>query len=212
MRKICSSSNVPWSSSSSDRAESRSVPNGFSRMIRARGARPVVPEALDHLGVGARRQREVVEEPRLSADLLGGAADRVSQRVEAVTEVGCPQHRGESLPRLGRGRSVTALVDRLADEGRELPLVHLPSGDADDDEALGHQPRIGEVEHPREELAPREVAGRPEEDDHVILGDGRRRCDHGRLCGLDAHWRQFDAVPHPTATGRRLTVTLKKKP
>ena len=167
------------------------------------GDEALIAEALDHLGVRARRQRQVVQQPRLSADLLDGAADRVSQGLEAVAEVGRPQRRGESLPRLGRNRSVTALVHRLADEGGELPVVHLPPGDADDDEALGHQSRIREVEHPREQLAPREVAGRPEEDDHVILGDGRRRCDHGRLCGLDAHRDQSDAVPHPTATVSR---------
>ena len=90
---------------------------------------------------------------------------------------------------------MTALVHRLADQGGELLVLHLPPGDSDDDEALGHQSRIREVEHPREELSPREVTGRSEEDDHVILGDGRRRGDHGRLCGLDAHCGQFDVVP-----------------
>ena len=121
-----------------------------------------------------------------------------------------PQHRGESLPRLGRDRSVTALVHRLADEGGELLVLHLPPGDADDDEALRHQSRIREVEYSREELSPREVAGRSEEDDHVILGDRRRRGDHGRLCGLDAHCRQSDVVPARRSRLRPVKVTLKK--
>ena len=40
MRKICSSSKTWWSSALSARALSRSVPNGFSMMIRLRSTRP----------------------------------------------------------------------------------------------------------------------------------------------------------------------------
>ena len=40
IRKICSSSNTSWSAPFSFFAETRSVPNGFSMMIRLRSTRP----------------------------------------------------------------------------------------------------------------------------------------------------------------------------
>ena len=43
MRKICSSAKVSWRDAFSARAEARSVPNGFSMMIRARSTRPACP-------------------------------------------------------------------------------------------------------------------------------------------------------------------------
>ena len=148
----------------------------------ARGA-----EALDHPGVGARRQREVVEKARLAPELALGLAHDLAQRVVAVADVGGAQRRGEALPGGVRDRPVAAVLDRLAGEGRELVVDHLAARGADDDEALRHQARLGEMEHPRQELPPREVAGRPEEDDDVIVGDGRRLSDRRRLGGLDAH-------------------------
>jgi hypothetical protein len=51
------------------------------------------------------------------------------------------------------------------------------------------------MEDAGEELALRQVAGRPEEDDHVIVGDRRCGSDRRRLCQLDAHAsRLTDAV------------------
>ena len=41
MRKTCDSSKTAWTVSLSVRADGRSVPNGFSRIIRERSARPV---------------------------------------------------------------------------------------------------------------------------------------------------------------------------
>jgi hypothetical protein len=41
IRNTCDSSNTAWTVWFSDRAEARSVPNGFSMIIRARSARPV---------------------------------------------------------------------------------------------------------------------------------------------------------------------------
>ena len=43
MRKICSSSKTSWTSLLSALALSRSVPNGFSMITRARSARPASP-------------------------------------------------------------------------------------------------------------------------------------------------------------------------
>ena len=43
MRKICSSANVEWSDALSALALRRSVPNGFSTMIRERSTRPASP-------------------------------------------------------------------------------------------------------------------------------------------------------------------------
>ncbi len=51
----------------------------------------------------------------------------------------------------------------------------------------GISPTCGEVEHPRQQLALGQVAGRPEEDDHLVVGDRGRRSDRRRLSGLDAH-------------------------
>ena len=43
IRKICDSSKTAWAARFSARAESRSVPNGFSMITRASRARPVAP-------------------------------------------------------------------------------------------------------------------------------------------------------------------------
>ena len=46
MRKICDSAKTSWSFLFSSRALSRSVPNGFSMITRARSARPASPRVL----------------------------------------------------------------------------------------------------------------------------------------------------------------------
>ena len=141
-----------------------------------------------------------MEQARVAAELLLGAADPLDQLLETVANRRESQRGRESLPGVVRHRVVPALVDRLAREGGELAILHRAPGDADDDEAPGHQARLGEVEDAGEQLSPGEVAGRPEEDDHVIVGDRRHRGGGGRLCGLDAHRDKSDAVATPTAS------------
>ncbi len=80
----------------------------------------------------------------------------------------------EALRELGPGllgrRAAAELVDCRAGVCPELLVRQgLPRG-ADDPVALGKEAGFGEMEEPRHELSPREVTGRSEEDDDVILG------------------------------------------
>ena len=61
MRKIWLSSNVACSVSFSSIALARSVPNGFSMMMREPLGQPGFAEQLHHLAAAARRHAEVVE-------------------------------------------------------------------------------------------------------------------------------------------------------
>ena len=171
----------------SARAEARSVPKGFSRMIRAPFPSPNVPQPLDRARCGARRQREVEQQLRVRAQLLAGRRDGVGERAVAVPHAGEAQRLGEPLPGLGVEGSAPGAADRLARQLAELLDADLPSGRADDPEALRHQPDLGEAEHPRQQLPLRQVPGRAEEDDDQVLGNPRRRLLRSCACRRNAH-------------------------
>ena len=61
-----SSCNAPFSFT----ALARSVPNGFSMMMRARSARPDLAQMFDHLGRGRGRDAQVVEPGDVAAQLF----------------------------------------------------------------------------------------------------------------------------------------------
>ena len=146
-------------------------PNGFSRITRAPCASPSLAERLDDTGEGLRRHGKVVEQASLAADLPLCRVDGVSEAAR-VRGVGGGVVRGSPRTRpglLGR-RAAAELVDCRAGVCPELLVRQgLPRG-ADDPVALREQAGLGQMEEPRHELAPREVAGRSEENDDVILG------------------------------------------
>ena len=75
MRKIWLSSNVACSVSFSFTALARSVPNGFSMMMRARSASPTSPSCCTHLGRGRGRDAQVVQPGDVAAELVLELAD-----------------------------------------------------------------------------------------------------------------------------------------
>ena len=114
IRKICSSSKTSCSSPFSFFAEARSVPNGFSMMIRLRSTSSASREQV-HDGEGRlRRDAEVVQPAQLVGAELGlGLGDGLAQRLGA-TGTGRPaQPLGELVPALGLGSLAAVLRDRL---------------------------------------------------------------------------------------------------
>ena len=83
MRKIWLSSKVACSASFSRTALARSVPNGFSMMMRARSAKPDRAEPLHDLGRGRGRDAEVVEARDVVAELVLELADDLDERIVA---------------------------------------------------------------------------------------------------------------------------------
>ena len=132
---------------------------------------PVLAQGLGDAGKGLRRYGKVVEQAWLAADLPLCRGDGVSEaaRVRGVGG-GVVEALREPGPGLLGRRAAAELVDCRAGVCPELLVRQgLPRG-ADDPVALGKEAGFGEMEEPRHELSPREVTGRSEEDDDVILG------------------------------------------
>ena len=116
MRKIWLSSNVACSASLSSIALARSVPNGFSMMMRAPLGQPGLAEPLHDLGRGRGRDAEVVQPRDVAAELVLELADGLGQRFGAgrLADVGEPRrerrpsrrrgHRGARTRRARRAR------------------------------------------------------------------------------------------------------------
>ncbi len=130
-------------------------------------------ELVDHVERRLGRDREVVQEAyvALDAELRRGLAHRVGQRVRSVSLRDVGEHRGEPLP-------LPVLELALAELGAgdpaqldELRGVDVLQRRADDPGVL-EQARLGQLQQPRHELAPGEVAGRTEEHDDVRGGHG----------------------------------------
>src|SRR5262249_23694844 len=71
-------------------------------------------------------------------------------------------------------------ADGIARHSAELLEAEAVPGGADDAEALGHQPDLSQVEHPRQQLALGEVPRRTKENDHLVRGAFRRRLPNAR--------------------------------
>ena len=133
-------------------------------------AEPELAELLDRPRRRLRWQREVEEQPGLLAQLLARRRDLRAERPRsprrrrrsAATRRTAPRPRGRRP--CGRSRR----SNRAPARGTPRRSSSLAGG-ADDPEALRHQPHLREVEHPRQQLALGEVAGRAEEDDHLVV-------------------------------------------
>ena len=79
----------------------RSVPNGFSMMIRARSVSPASPRVLDHGVGGVGRNAQVVQPPGLAAERRLGVLDRLGQAVGP----GRPGHVADAVAELAATRS-----------------------------------------------------------------------------------------------------------
>ena len=166
MRKICSSLSTAWRVSLSSCADFRSVPKGFSMITCERSVRSRVGEHVDHFGGGGGRHAQVVEEVRVGAEQLDLVVDRRLQRLRAVAD----RHVDDAAREFGPvvlGEVVAAeLLAGVVDDLAELLVADLLDRGAEDAE-FRHQRRLEEAQHPRQQLAFGEVAGRPEDDDQV---------------------------------------------
>ena len=177
MRKICSSSNTSCSRALSFFADARSVPNGFSMMIRDRSTSPASAElAYDGQG-GLRRHAQVVQPADLPVgllrELLLGLGDGVGQRLRAVALPHEREPAGEVVP-AGLVERPAELVDALPGELDEPLGVEVVQRRADDP-AVAEQPRLEQVQQTGEQLAASQVAGGSEQHDHVRLFHGANR-------------------------------------
>ena len=126
-------------------------------------------QRLDGLAEGDGRHGEVVESARVAAALrLGGAGGR-GERV-AVTRVRVEEVPREASPGMLVLDAAAELVDGTAGEDAEGVVVEVVERGADDPVARRQQAGLREAEEAWQELAPGEVAGRPEEDDEVVVG------------------------------------------
>ena len=136
---------------------------------RPRRRAPSLPSALDR-PAAPRRQREVVQQPRSPpSSSPRPARPRSGRRASKPSPTEANRSDSAKRSQAPVAGSRPQLLDRRRAQAANSSSPSLAPRGADDDEALRHQPRLREVEHPRQQLAPRQVAGRPEEDDHVIL-------------------------------------------
>ena len=164
MRKIWLSSNVACSVSFSLIALARSVPNGFSMMMRARSAKPGLTEAAARprarpragrsgSGDGRRRRRGRLRARRRSWPARRAPADCADER----------QARRERRPTRRRAhRGARTRRARPRANARKRLVVEIVERGADD-AVLGQQARLREMEQPGQQLAPGQVAGRAEQ-------------------------------------------------
>ena len=138
------------------------------------GGQPGGAEHGDDAGRRRRRDGEVEQPAGLTADRLLGGLDRGDQGagVGGVggTEV---QRRLERRPGIAGRRGEPEVGDGVAGVLAELLVGEreLRRRRPDDAVPRRHQPRRREVEQAREELALGQVAGGPEDDDDVVVGD-----------------------------------------
>ena len=171
IRKICSSRKTSCTSALSATADARSVPNGFSMMIRDRSTRPGRLELVDHVERGLGRDAEVVEaayvarrrpaRPRPRAPGRDGLA---AGRLRDVAE-----QRRERRPPLVGDLALAELLAGRPGELVELLVVEVLHRGADDPGVV-EQVGLGQPQQPGQQLAAGQVAGRAEQHDDVRLG------------------------------------------
>ena len=173
MRKTWRSRKTECTTSWSERAEARSVPNGFSITARTSPCsdrcRPFSLIADGDDGEELRRRREVVDAVERLAGLGVELVHRLAQArvaghvVERDAEVA---HAAEQARRAAAslGRAAGELADRLARLRAEVVVGEIAARDADQVEALRQRALVSEVVERRQELAPRQVARRTEDD------------------------------------------------
>ena len=120
-------------------------------------------------GDGGRRHREVVQQPGRAADLLLRAIDRIRERGRVSgAGRGVAEPRGEGVPGLRIQLAAPELHHRRARVCTEGLVRQRSPGGADDPVAGRQQAGPVKVVEPREDLAPGQIAGRAEQDDHVV--------------------------------------------
>ena len=123
-RYTWSSSRTPWTTCSRCSNAAGLVPYGFSNTTRAPGREPVGVEGLHVRLERRRRQRDVVHEQGVPADLLTGPRDRVGQVAGVVG--------GEAVARehqvLVHGREQLVVVQHVAHVIGEPGVVLAPCG------------------------------------------------------------------------------------
>ena len=131
--------------------------------------KPERSELLDDAGRCPRGNREVVQQPGTIANLLLRARHPLAQRAEPLrvptNESRAPRTASQdSAVGCFRPNSSTAALAKLA----ELFVGKLAARPSRRSESRsGIRPASCQVEHSRQELALREIAGRPEQDDHI---------------------------------------------
>ncbi len=125
-------------------------------------------ELVDHVQGGLGRHREVVQQPHVAVRTQVGLrlVHRLGQLVRPLAMADVGQHRGEARPLVRVEVAVAELragVVREADEAFGVDVLQR----GPDDPHLREQPGLGQVQQPRQQLAPRQVTGRTEEHDDV---------------------------------------------
>ncbi len=149
--------------------------------------------ALDQLGFaqhphgrqgGARRHAQIVQPLRLAPQRRFGLQHLVPQRLGSRRQGNVVEPLGEGGPVRGGDFPRYEFVDGGAGEGAEGLRVEGVQRHADD-AAIGNEAGAAEAEHPRQQLAARQVAGRAEQDDHLrMLGPhAGQHLDHMALRG-----------------------------
>jgi hypothetical protein len=178
----------------------------------------VEPVGLERLGDDRevlRRRRQVVDaverEARLLVQRVARRADlRVPLRVvERVTDVGHPLDQPVEH-RLG-GLAARELGDRLARLPTELVVRQLAARDADQVEALGQRPLVGQVVEGGQELAAREVARGAEDDQRGRRNGEPLEALDQRVLGGD-HCHLSRPLPPARPRGRRTGCAARRAP
>ena len=172
-------------------------------ITRARSTSPASPRVSTTASGGARRDAQVVEPPRLPAEVVLGLLDRGRQRGGAVALRDEPEPVGEGRPILVRPVLVERPVPHELPAGvegeRPEPVVVERVQRRPDDPVLREKAVERQPEQPRQELAPGQVAGAAEEDDDVRVGRPERTRSAGRR-------RRGRRRPRPGARSRRPLV------
>src|SRR5215212_7378220 len=140
-----------------------------------------------------------MQELRLLVEPSHPLFDGLLQLLEPLADSHEGEPLGESLPRLSGGGLTSELVDRVLGQGPELVVMDRVGGGADDQEPLWHQPSLGEVEDPGQELSPRQIPGGAEQDDQMVGGSRKPARPRGRLTGGSDRHGQSPALRSSTA-------------
>src|SRR5215212_2210422 len=135
-----------------------------------------------------------MQELRLLVEPSHPLFDGLLQLLEPLADSHEGEPLGESLPRLSGGGLTSELVDRVLGQGPELVVMDRVGGGADDQEPLWHQPSLGEVEDPGQELSPRQIPGGAEQDDQMVGGSRKPARPRGRFTGGSARHGQSPAL------------------
>ena len=181
MRNTESGPNTSFTISLSSRALARSWPNGFSITTRRHGRWPSGPSAgvgqagplelRHHVGEELRRDRQVegvvAAGAALGVELRHGLGEPVEGVVVGELAGHEPDPLGQLLPDGVAERGPRVLLDRVVGDLREVLVLPVPAGEADQGEARRQQPAVGQVVDGRHQLLAGQVAGDAEQDQHA---------------------------------------------